>query len=131
MDCTPPAISAAVAVTTTSGVCDTNTADTGTFDTCLTADLLQVVVAGSGTVSSTSPALSTGNISGCTASAGTCLQSYSDGATVTLTATSNAASGTISWSGSTPISCASCAAPGSCACTLTLAASIKVNVSTP
>src|SRR5207244_2080729 len=80
IDCAPPVATP----TTTSGVCDA----TGT-GTCVSAERLQVVVTGGGTLSSSSPpgTLDTGDITSCTSGGGACLQSYSANATVNLTAT--------------------------------------------
>jgi hypothetical protein len=138
-DCLPPGTTGSITSTTASGVCDLNAADAG-FDTCLTADLLDVVVTGGGTVNSTSPpnTQSTGSIATCTSSSGTCLQSFADGATVTLTAISSATSGSITWTGTPAIACPACTLGGpgdlagtTCSCTITLSTSTKVTVATP
>jgi len=128
IDCAPPTGTP----TTTSGVCDT-----ASTLTCVPAELLQVAVTGAGSVSSTSPAgtLDTGDIANCTTSGGACLQSYVANATVTLTATTAATSGTISWTlTGTAATCASCtvsATAQTCPCALTMTNGIKAAVTTP
>jgi hypothetical protein len=128
LDCAPPTATP----TTTSGVCDAaNTA------TCVPAEVLRVVVSGGATVGSTSPVstLDTGDIGSCTSTGGACLQSYEANAVVTLTATSTATSGTISWGlTGTSATCSPCtlsSTVGSCTCTVTMSGNINVTATTP
>ena len=127
-DCAPPLVGSGVTVSTTTGVCDA-----AGSATCVPADIVQVAVTGGGSVSSTSTGtLGTGDITGCTSAAGTCVQSYADGGAVTLTATTTATSGSISWSASS--GCTACTVTSmaqSCTCALTLAGNVKVTVTTP
>jgi hypothetical protein len=128
MDCKPPPVGAPVSATSVSGVCDNVTTNS-----CVPAEILQVVVNGAGTLSSTSPAgtLQTGDIAGCKSGGGACVQSYANSPVVTLTATTTATSGTISWSGVTCASCTVTAAAQTCDCAVTMSGYAKVNVTTP
>jgi hypothetical protein len=124
LDCAPPTGSP----TTTSGLCDS----TGT-QTCVPAELLQVVVTGGATLSSApSGGLQTGDISACTKSGGACVQSYAANANVTLTATTPTA-GDITWSptSATCMSCSSVAAGGTCTCTVSMSSSVQITATTP
>jgi cysteine-rich repeat protein len=125
LDCMPPPVGAPVTATTVSGVCDT-----ATPQTCLPAEILQVVVSGGATLASTSPAgtLDTGDITNCTSSGGACVQSYASGASVTLTATATATSGTISWTGATCSTCTLSSTVQTCTCAVTMSSYLKVSV---
>ena len=107
-------------------------------------EILQVAVTGTGSVSSAlAPPppvyLETGDITSCTSSAGTCVQSYSTNAVVNLTATSSKTTGSITWTvtpGSGPAqTCASCplsaTPPTTCPCQVTLSDNVGVAASVP
>jgi hypothetical protein len=129
-DCAPPTVAAPVTATTSSGVCDASGAQS-----CVPAEILQVAVVGAGSVSSTATGLGTGNITNCKTASGTCVQSYDSIASVTLTATSAATSGTISWTlAGTAQTCSSCtlsATVSTCPCTITISSNIKATATTP
>ena len=132
LDCAPPLVAAPVTATTVSGVCDATTTQT-----CVPAEILQVVVSGGATLGSASPAgtLHTGDVASCTSSGGACVQSYEANGAVTLTATTAATTGTISWTlAGTAATCASCTVTSmaqTCTCAITMAGNIKVSVTTP
>ncbi len=127
-DCAPPTAAPPVTATSANGVCDTVSSQT-----CeAAAAILQIVVtAGSGSVTSmTTTGLGSGDISACTMTGGTCVQSYEAAASVTLTAT--AAPGTVSWTG---VSCSPCtvtAIAPTCSCVVAMSGGdTQVSVSTP